>query len=102
MTDQDYQTITSKCVLVGDVSRLRILDSLWLPTTATDSAERAVHEIVKAVGSKQTTVSNQLGKLRLGGFVECRRVGKTNVYRLTEFGRRAVSVLRETFAPAAG
>jgi DNA-binding transcriptional ArsR family regulator len=46
--------------------------------------ERSVSELESLLGIRQPTLSQQLGVLRDGGFVETRRDAKQIFYRLTE------------------
>ena len=61
--------------VLGDPTRLKILQLL-------DSGERAVGELVSAVGEPQPRVSTHLACLRHCGFVATERRGKEIVYRL--------------------
>jgi DNA-binding transcriptional ArsR family regulator len=61
--------------------RQRILDLL-------SEHERNVGQLCDALGRpSQPGVSHQLALLRQGRLVECERIGRTLVYRLTETGR---------------
>jgi ArsR family transcriptional regulator len=60
---------------LANESRLMIVDRLF-------TGECTVGELVKLVGSDQSTVSKHLAVLRSHGIVEDERVGSTVVYRL--------------------
>ena len=57
--------------------RLRVLCELV-------AGERSVTELVEATGARQSTVSQQLNLLRLGGLVDRTRVGSKNMYRIVD------------------
>lgn len=60
--------------------------------------ERSVSELESLLGIHQPTLSQQLGVLRDGGFVETRRDAKQIFYRLTEDrAARLVTVLYDIF-----
>ena len=60
---------------LANESRLMIVDRLH-------RGECTVGELVKLIGSDQSTVSKHLAVLRANGIVEDERVGNTVVYRL--------------------
>ena len=60
---------------LADVNRLRIVRRLA-------QGEATVTELIDHVGLSQPLVSWHLGKLRLAGLVETRRVGRETVTRL--------------------
>jgi ArsR family transcriptional regulator len=62
--------------LLADETRLRIL-SLLLQTK-----EHHVRALCERLGQSQPAVSHHLALLRTAGFIECRREGKHNFYRL--------------------
>lgn len=62
---------------LGDLSRLKILDSLL-------DGERNVGELVALVGSSQGRVSNHLACLKQCGFVNTRRNGKFVYYSIAD------------------
>ena len=76
---------------LADVNRLRIIQRLA-------RAEASVTELIDHVGLSQPLVSWHVGKLRLAGIVETRRIGRETVCHLRadafrEFIRRERAVL---------
>lgn len=65
---------------IADATRIQIVLMLT-------EGEQPVSAMCAAVGQSQPALSHHLALLRLGGIVETRRSGKTNIYSLTELGR---------------
>ncbi|WJZ03290.1 ArsR/SmtB family transcription factor [Corynebacterium freiburgense] len=63
--------------LLAEPTRLHLL---WLLT----EDEHSVAELVAATGANRTVVSQHLAKLRLGGLVECRKVGRNVIYSVLD------------------
>ena len=63
--------------LLAEPTRLHIL---WLLT----DRERSVTELVATTGVARTLVSQHLAKLRLGGLVTTRRVGRSVIYSVQD------------------
>jgi ArsR family transcriptional regulator len=62
--------------LLADDTRLRILSLL------VQTKEHHVRALCEQLGQSQPAVSHHLALLRTAGFIECRREGKHNFYRL--------------------
>jgi DNA-binding transcriptional ArsR family regulator len=64
--------------------------------------ERSVTELKELLSLRQTTVSQQLARLRLDGLVTARREGKTVYYRVTDANTlKFVKVIYELFCSGA-
>lgn len=63
--------------LLGHPARLAILDALR-------SGEKSVNELQVAIGADQSTVSQQLARLRTGKIVDTRREGTTIYYSVRD------------------
>ena len=84
----------------ADVNRLRIVQRLA-------QGEASVSELIERVGLSQPLVSWHLGRLRVAGLIQTRRVGRETVSKLlpdafktfTEYERRVLGLEhRETIA----
>jgi len=75
--DVDVQALSRYFRVLGDPTRLRILESLV-------ERERTVSELVAVVGASQSKVSNHLACLRWCRFVEAERRGRSVVYRIAD------------------
>ncbi len=62
--------------LLADDTRLQILNLLL------QTKEHHVRALCEQLGQSQPAVSHHLALLRTAGFIECRREGKHNFYRL--------------------
>ncbi len=69
--------------VLGDPTRLRLIELL-------EDGERAVGELVSAIGQPQPRVSTHLACLRHCGFVSTERRGKEVFYRLAVEGLRTL------------
>ena len=72
---------------LGDLTRLRIAAALL------DGGELCVCDVAWIVGASQALASHHLRHLRTGEVVLSRRDGRMVMYRLSERGRVALSVL---------
>ncbi len=59
-----------------------------------DDGSQEVHEICDLVNRRQQAVSHHLTIMKLQGLVKFDRNGKSNLYRLTPYGRHALDVMR--------
>lgn len=71
----EYGSAVEVLKLLGDVTRLRLLDVLG-------SGEHSVTDLAEAVDAAPAAVSQHLAKLRLGGLVLTRRDGNRIFYRV--------------------
>lgn len=55
--------------------------------------ERHVGGLCEALTQSQPAVSHHLALLRLGGLIDRRRQGKSNIYRLTDAGERLSQIV---------
>lgn len=78
--------LISSLKLIGDQSRLSILDEL-------KTRECSVNELTAMTKLSQSLVSHHLRDLKDGGLVESRREGKYVFYRLTNKGSKVVAGL---------
>ncbi len=76
-TTQLYEQVARYFSLLADPTRLRILSSLC-------GEERAVHEVVEAIGLTQANTSRHLNILFRAGVVDRRREGSTVFYRVVD------------------
>lgn len=58
------------------------------------AGERNVGSMCEQLGQSQPAVSHHIALMRHGGFIEPRRDGKHNFYRLTHSGRTLADVIR--------
>jgi DNA-binding transcriptional ArsR family regulator len=79
----------------SDPTRVRVLLLLA-------DAERHVGAITEAIGQSQPACSHHLALLRHGGLVEIRRMGKQNIYKLTNNGQALARVIGGVMAEDAG
>jgi DNA-binding transcriptional ArsR family regulator len=85
---RDLQALAQLCHILGDRTRLRILQVL-------QEAERNVTALCKGLKLPQPTVSRHLAILRMAGLVDNRRAGKEIYYALSNFrGSPAASSLK--------
>ncbi len=74
----DYiETIAATFRMLGDPTRVRILDAL-------ESGERCVGDIARAVGISESAVSHQLRLLRTMRLVRARREGRQAYYAVDD------------------
>ena len=72
-----FNSATGTLKLLAEPTRLHIL---WLLS----ERERNVTELVEVTGVARTVVSQHLAKMRLGGLVQTRRVGRSVIYRVDD------------------
>lgn len=72
---------------LADAARRHIIATLA-------DGEASVTELTTLTGKRQQAMSHHLTILRLTGVVEYQRTGKTNRYRLTDKGLRALAILK--------
>ena len=77
LPDELVELLRSRIVLLGDQTRIRILDELR-------DGERNVQSITDALTTTQQNVSGHLRLLRAGGLVMRRQSGRTAFYSVTE------------------
>lgn len=77
MNDAALEMVAARFRLLGDPSRLRLLNILM-------HGERAVQELVDASGLSQTNVSRHLALMRRDGAVARSRDGQFAVYRIAD------------------
>lgn len=75
--DQVFNKVAEYFALLADPTRLRILSCLCYQ-------ERAVHEVVDAVGLTQANISRHLNILYRAGVVDRRREGSSVLYRVVD------------------
>ncbi len=75
MSDEALELVAIRFRVLGDASRLRLLNLLM-------QGEASVQDLVKASGLGQTNVSRHLGLLRRDGLVARKRVGNRALYRI--------------------
>jgi ArsR family transcriptional regulator, arsenate/arsenite/antimonite-responsive transcriptional repressor len=80
--------------LLADDTRLQILNLLL------QTKEHHVRALCEQLGQSQPAVSHHLALLRTAGFIECRREGKHNFYRLAP--ERFENLLDSVVAAGAG
>ena len=69
-----FDSATGTLKLLAEPTRLHMLSE----------RERNVTELVEVTGVARTVVSQHLAKLRLGGLVQTRRVGRSVIYRVDD------------------
>lgn len=77
LPDDALELVAARFRLLGDPSRLRLLNCLM-------QSERSVQELVEATGLSQTNVSRHLGLMRREGLVSRVREGHRAIYRLRD------------------
>jgi DNA-binding transcriptional ArsR family regulator len=75
LTDTSAAALAETFKVLGDATRVRILDAL-------SRSELCVHDVALRVGISESAVSHQLRLLRALGLVTGRRDGRRVVYRL--------------------
>lgn len=70
--------VARRFALLGDPTRLRIVKALH------DGGERSVQEIADQTGTSVANASQHLARLREGGIVRGRRVGRTVRYSIAD------------------
>ncbi len=77
LTDQSAQALADTFKVLGDTTRVRILDAL-------SRAELCVHDLAGRVGISESAVSHQLRLLRGMRLVRARRDGRNIYYTLDD------------------
>jgi ArsR family transcriptional regulator len=77
MSDDALELVAARFRLLGDPSRLRLLNLLM-------QGEHSVQELVEESGFSQTNVSRHLGLLRRDGIVGRSREGNRSLYRIAD------------------
>ena len=77
MASGDVASLTELFKMLGDATRVRILDTLA-------QGERCVCDIAALVGMSESAVSHQLRLLRAGRLVRARRSGRQAFYALDD------------------
>jgi ArsR family transcriptional regulator, lead/cadmium/zinc/bismuth-responsive transcriptional repressor len=77
LTDESAAALAETFKMLGDVTRVRILDAIA-------RTERCVHEIADLVGLSESAVSHQLRLLRSTRLVRSRRAGQHVFYALDD------------------
>jgi DNA-binding transcriptional ArsR family regulator len=77
LSDEALELVATRFRILGDPSRLRILNLLM-------KGERSVQELVEASGLTQTNVSRHLGLMRRDRLVERSRDGNRALYRIID------------------
>lgn len=77
MPEDVLERVAERFRLLGDPSRLRLLNTLM-------QGEHSVAELEDATGLSQTNVSRHLGLLRREGVVERRSEGNRAIYRIAD------------------
>ena len=77
MTADHVETVAATFRLLGDPTRVRILNAL-------ESGERCVGDLAKSVGISESAVSHQLRLLRTFRLVRVRREGRQAYYAVDD------------------
>ncbi len=77
LTDEALELVSARFRVLGDASRLRLLNLLM-------QGETSVQDLVETSGLSQTNVSRHLGLLRRDGLVTRTRVGNRALYRIAD------------------
>ena len=86
ITDRDVAGLTEIFRVLGDPTRVRILEALA-------EAERCVGDIARCIGLSESAVSHQLRLLRGARVVRSRREGRMIFYALDD--RHVLSLFRQ-------
>lgn len=78
LTDSELEQVAQRFKILSEVSRLKILRSLF-------DGEKSVSEIIEKTGLLQANVSKQLRILQNHGILSCRPDGLMRYYKLTDF-----------------
>src|SRR5262245_34542544 len=84
---REIQRAASLLKHVSDPTRLQVLSLL-------SEGERHVGGLCEELTQSQPAVSHHLALLRLGGLIDRRRQGKTNIYSLTDTGERLSDIVK--------
>jgi len=100
----EFDEMVGKARAASEFLKALAQESRLLILCALDGGERSVGELEALLSQRQSTVSQQLARLRLEGLVAARRDGSTIRYRIAN-GRVAtmLAALRQSFcAPEGG
>jgi DNA-binding transcriptional ArsR family regulator len=78
LTDAVLEEVAERFALLGDATRLRLVRALH------DSGELSVQELASAVGISAANASQHLARLRVGGILHRRRLGKSVRYAIAD------------------
>lgn len=78
LTDSELEQVAQRFKILSEVSRLKILRSLF-------DGEKSVSEIIEKTGLLQANVSKQLRILQNHSILNCRPDGLMRYYKLTDF-----------------
>lgn len=78
LPDSLVDEVARRFALLGDPTRLRVVRALH------DTGECSVQEVANATGTSMANASQHLARLRDGGIVQRRRVGKTVRYSISD------------------
>lgn len=92
--NRDLQALAQFCHILGDKTRLRIVQTL-------QKGELNVTAVCKALKLPQPTVSRHLAILRMAGLVENRRAGKEIHYSLSDYRASAAAGALKTLLQGA-
>jgi DNA-binding transcriptional ArsR family regulator len=87
LSPSDVQSVAEVFKLLGDPTRVRLLDALTL-------GERCVCDLAALVGLSESAVSHQLRLLRSARLVRVRRAGRQAYYSLDD--HHVIGVLHDT------
>lgn len=87
LTGQSLQSVADVFKLLGDPTRVRLLDAL-------SHGERCVCDLATLVGLSESAVSHQLRLLRTARLVRVRRVGRMAFYDLDD--HHVIGLLHDT------
>lgn len=99
----DFEVMAEKAREASDFLKALSHESRLLLLCALSEGECSVGELENILGERQSTVSQQLARLRLDRLVATRRDGKTIYYSLADENVRAIlEALRKAFCEPAG
>jgi DNA-binding transcriptional ArsR family regulator len=78
LPDALLDEVARRFALLGDPTRLRVVRTLY------DNGESSVREVAEASGTTLANASQHLARLRDGGIVQRRRVGRTVRYWISD------------------
>mgnify|MGYP001600143609 CR=1 FL=1 len=101
-TSDDFALMAEKAREASDFLKALSHESRLLLLCALSEGECSVGELETLLGERQSTVSQQLARLRLDRLVSTRRDGKTIYYSLADENVRAIlEALRKAFCEPA-
>jgi ArsR family transcriptional regulator len=93
--NRDIEALAQLCHILGDQTRLRILQAL-------QAGEKNVTSMCQDLKLPQPTVSRHLAILRMAGLTNNRRAGKEIFYSLNDYtGGPAIGALKALMDPSA-